>query len=66
MEDIQKGDFKMKKIDLKFKPEALLTVGTLALGVAQLVLGNKKEATERSKMKEEILKELAEKVTKQN
>lgn len=66
MEDIQKGDFKMKKLNIKIKPEALLTVGTLALGVAQLVLGNKKEATERSKMKEEILKELAEKVTEKN
>lgn len=64
MEDIQKGDFKMKKLNIK--AETLLTVGTLVLGGAQLLLGNKKEAAERSKMKEEILKELAEKVTEKN
>lgn len=56
----------MKKLNIKIKPETLLTVGTLVLGGAQLLLGNKKEAAERSKMKEEILKELAEKVTEKN
>ena len=49
---------------LKFKPkmEDLLSAGLFALGVAQMVLGNKKEAgnreTMKNELKEEIMKEI--------
>ena len=42
----------------KIKMEAALTLGTIALGVAQMVLTNKKDASERVKMKNEILEEV--------
>lgn len=55
----------MKKLNIK-KPklETLLTIGTLALGGAQLLLSNKKEATDRANMKAEILKDLKESIDK--
>lgn len=48
----------MKLPKIKVKPEAVLTAATLVLGVAQMVLTNKKEATEKSVMKAEIMEEL--------
>lgn len=48
----------MKLPKIKFKPEAVLTAATLVLGVVQMVLTNKKEATEKSVMKAEIMEEL--------
>lgn len=54
----------MKKLNLKVKPEKLLTIGTLALGAAQLLLSNKKEASDRANMKAEILSELKETIDK--
>ena len=56
----------MKKLNLKVKvkPEKLLTIGTLALGAAQLLLSNKKEASDRANMKAEILSELKETINK--
>lgn len=56
----------MKKLNIKVKPEVLLTLGTAALGVAQFVLGNKKEANDKAALKAEILKELADEVAKKN
>ena len=32
----------MKKLNLKVKPEKLLTIGTLVLGAAQLLLSDRK------------------------
>lgn len=48
----------MKKFNIKFKPEALITVATVGLGIAQMVLTNKKEASDRAKIKTEILEEI--------
>lgn len=52
----------MKKINIK--PELLLTLGTVVLGGAQLLLSNKKEANDKAVLKAEILKELKETVEK--
>lgn len=46
------------KINLKIKPETLVTVGMAALGVAQMVLTNKKDQTDRARMKAEILEDV--------
>lgn len=54
----------MKRKNLKVKPEKLLTIGTLVLGAAQLLLSNKKEASDRANMKAEILSELKETINK--
>lgn len=48
----------MKKINLNIKAESLVTVGLAALGVAQMLLTNKKDASSRNTMKAEILEEL--------
>lgn len=49
----------MKKIKLpKIKMEAALTAGTIVLGLAQMVLTNKKEASDRAAIKNEILEEV--------
>lgn len=42
----------------KIKMEAVLTAGSIALGVAQMLLSNKKEASDRAKIKDEILEEV--------
>ena len=55
----------MKKLNLKFKPETMVTVGLGVLGVVQMVLTNKKDTIDKSQLKEEILKELAEKAVEQ-
>lgn len=54
----------MKKLLVKIKPEMLLTLGTVGLGVAQMLLTNKKDANDKAALKAEILKELADEVTK--
>ena len=54
----------MKKLNIKVKPEMLLTLGTIVLGGAQLFLTNKKEANDRANMKAELLKELTETIEK--
>ena len=46
----------MKKINLK--PEMLLTIGTVVLTGAQLLLSNKKEANDKAALKAEIVKEI--------
>ena len=51
----------MKKLNIKIKPEVMLTIGSLVLGGAQLLLTNKKDAADRAKMEEEIIKKLSEK-----
>ena len=48
----------MKKINFKIKPEVGVTIGLLALSVVQSVLTNKKEAAERTALKEELKSEL--------
>lgn len=48
----------MKKLDIKIKPETMVSAGLAVLGVAQMLLTNKKESSSRSSMKAEILKEL--------
>ena len=50
------------KLNFKVKPETVLTIAGIALGAAQMVLGAKKEANEKSMLKEEIMKELIEKL----
>lgn len=50
----------------KIKMEAALTLGTIALGVAQMVLTNKKDASERVKMKNEILEEVMHNIPKKD
>lgn len=52
----------MKKINIK--PELLLTLGTVVLGGAQLLLSNKKEANDKAQLKAELLKELSETIEK--
>lgn len=52
---------KMKKLNIK--PEMLLTVGTVLLTGAQLLLTNKKEANDKAALKEEILKELVKEIS---
>lgn len=42
----------------KIKMETVLTGGTILLGVAQMLLSNKKEASDRAKIKDEILEEV--------
>ena len=49
---------KMKKLNIKPEMEMLLTVGTVLLTGAQLLLTNKKEANDKAALKAEILKEL--------
>ena len=48
----------MLNVFTKIKPGTLVSVGLTVLGVAQMVLTNKKEADDRAALKEEILKEL--------
>lgn len=48
----------MKKLNIKVKPEMLLTLGTIVLGGAQFLLSTKKEANDKAQLKAEILKEL--------
>lgn len=48
----------MKKLEIKIKPETLVSAGLAVLGVAQMVLTNKKESNSRNSMKVEILDEL--------
>lgn len=42
----------------KIKMEAALTAGTIVLGLAQMVLTSKKEASDRAAIKKEILEEV--------
>lgn len=56
MRNNSKGVLIMKKINIK--PEMLLTIGTVLLTGAQLLLTNKKEANDKEVLKAEILKEL--------
>ena len=42
----------------KIKPETVLTAGTIVLGVAQMLLTNKKEANDKAALKAEILEEV--------
>lgn len=48
------------KFNLKVKPETLVTVGLGILGVAQMVLTNKKDQTDRANLKAEVVKEIME------
>ena len=48
----------MKKLEIKIKPETLISAGLTVLGVAHAVLTNKKELSSRNTMKMEILDEL--------
>lgn len=50
----------------KIKMEAALTLGTIVLGVAQMVLTNKKEANDHAKMKNEILEEVLNNIPKKD
>lgn len=52
----------MKKLNIK--PDVLLTVGTVVLAGAQLLLTNKKEASDKAALKAEILKELVKETQK--
>ena len=48
----------MNNILKKIKPETVVSVGLGVLGVAQMLLTNKKEANDRAALKAEILEEL--------
>lgn len=48
----------MKLPKIKIKPEAAITAATLVLGMAQMVLTNKKDAADRAVLKNEILEEV--------
>lgn len=50
----------------KIKMEAALTLGAIALGVAQMVLTNKKDANDRATMKKEIMEEVLNKLPKKD
>lgn len=43
----------------KIKMETVLTLGGIGLGVAQMLLNNKKEANDKAALKAEILEDLA-------
>lgn len=45
-------------MNIKIKPETMVTVGMAVLGVAQMVLTNKKDQTDRAKLKAEILEDV--------
>lgn len=47
----------------KFKLETALTVGGMALGIAQMLLTNKKEANDRAALKAEIMEEITKDLT---
>lgn len=51
----------MKKITIK--PETLLSVGLTALGIAQMVLGQQKDKTDKAMLKEEVVKEVMEQMS---
>lgn len=46
------------KLPIKIKPETLVSGALGLLGIAQMVLSNKKEANDRAALKAEILEEL--------
>ena len=50
----------------KIKMETVLTGGTILLGIAQMVLTNKKEASDRAKIKTEILEEVMNNIPKKD
>jgi hypothetical protein len=50
----------------KIKMETVLTGGTIILGVAQMLLTNKKETSDRTKMKNEILEEVMNNIPKKD
>lgn len=50
----------------KIKMETVLTGGTILLGVAQMLLSNKKEASDRAKIKDEILEEVLNNIPKKD
>ena len=47
----------MKKLNIKIKPETAVSVALGVLGIAQMVLTNKKDANDKAQLKDEILKE---------
>lgn len=55
----------MNKLNLKIKPETLVSAGLAVLGVAQMLLTNKKDSNNRNSMKAEILEELKNEMSKQ-
>lgn len=54
----------MKKFNVK--SEMIIGVGIGALTIAQLVLGNKKDSIANEKMKEDVVKEVMDKLTSDN
>lgn len=48
----------MKNLLTKIKPETVVSVGLGLLGVAQMLLTNKKEQNDRAALKAEIMEEL--------
>ena len=53
----------MMKLLTKIKPETVVSVCLGVLGVAQMLLTNKKEANDRAALKAEILEELTKDLT---
>lgn len=51
------------KLPIKIKPDVLVTGALGILGIAQMVLSNKKEANDRAALKAEILEELTKDLT---
>ena len=50
----------------KIKMEAALTLGTIGIGLVQMVLTNKKDTHDRAKMKQEILEEVMNNIPKKD
>ena len=53
----------MKKLNIKIKPETAVSVALGVLGIAQMVLTNKKDANDKAQLKDEILKEVMKETT---
>lgn len=53
----------MKKLNIKIKPETAVSVALGILGIAQMLLTNKKDANDKAQLKEEILTEVLKETT---
>ena len=51
---------------IKIKPEAVVAVASIALGVAQALLNNKKDANDRAALKNELKEEIVKDLLKEN
>ena len=53
----------MKKLNIKIRPETAVSVALGILGIAQMLLTNKKDANDKAQLKEEILTEVLKETT---